>query len=90
MINIAYNDKITDTSLKFLSKCLMLRALEIRGCHSVSSVGISAIAIGCRQLMVLDIKKCVCINDDGMVPLAKFSQNLKQVLSDFLSSCQEH
>lgn len=85
MINIAYNDKITDTSLRLLSKCLMLRALEIRGCHSVSSVGISAIAIGCRQLMVLDIKKCVCINDDGMVPLAKFSQNLKQINLSYCS-----
>lgn len=79
MINIAYNDKITNNSLISLSKCLMLKALEIRGCPSVSSRGLSAIAKGCRQLMVLDIKKCVNINDNGMIPLAQFSQNLKQI-----------
>lgn len=89
MINIAYNDKITDNSLISLSKCLMLKALEIRGCPSVSSMGLSAIAMGCRQLMVLDIKKCVNINDNGMIPLAQFSQNLKQVLS-MSSHCQGH
>ena len=59
MINIAYNDKITDNSLISLSKCLMLKALEIRGCPSVSSIGLSAIAVGCKQLTVLDIKKCL-------------------------------
>ena len=80
MINIAYNDKITDNSLISLSKCLMLKALEIRGCPSVSSIGLSAIAVGCKQLTVLDIKKCFNINDNGMLPLAQFSQNLKQVL----------
>ncbi|KAF5446625.1 hypothetical protein F2P56_032235 [Juglans regia] len=85
MINIAYNDKITDRSLISLSKCLMLKALEIRGCHSVSSVGLSAIAMGCRQLMVLDIKKCVNINDNGMIPLAQFSQNLKEINLSYCS-----
>ena len=81
MINIAYNDKITDTSLISLSKCMLLKALEIRGCHSVSSVGLSAIVMECRQLMVLDIKKCTNINDNGMIPVAQFSKNLKQVQS---------
>lgn len=79
MINTAYCDKVTDASLESLSKCLRLKALEIRGCPGVSSVGLSAIALGCRQLMMLDIKKCHHINDVGMVPLAQFSQNLKQV-----------
>lgn len=80
MINIAYNGKVTDNSLISLSKCLMLKALEIRGCPGVSSIGLSAIAVGCKQLTVLDIKKCFNINDNGMLPLAQFSQNLKQVL----------
>ncbi|XWS53399.1 hypothetical protein CRYUN_Cryun11dG0154100 [Craigia yunnanensis] len=62
MINIAYNDKITDYSLTSLSKCLMLKVLEIRGCLGVSSIGLSAIAVGCKQLTVLDIKKCFNIN----------------------------
>lgn len=80
MINIAYNDKVTDASLRSLSRCFSLKALEIRGCPRVSSEGLSAIAVGCRQLKVLDIKKCFNINDNGMLPLAQFSQNLKQVL----------
>lgn len=79
MINIAYNSNITDSSLTSLSKCSSLKALEIRGCTCVSAVGLSAIAIGCRQLMVLDVKKCFNINDNAMYPLAKFSHNLEQV-----------
>ena len=30
MIKIAYNDKITDTSLISLSKCMLLKVLEIQ------------------------------------------------------------
>ncbi|KAE8667496.1 F-box/LRR-repeat protein 3 [Hibiscus syriacus] len=85
MINIAYNDKITDKSLISLSKCGMLKALEIRGCLGVSSTGVSAIAVGCKQLTVLDIKKCFNINDNGMLPLAQFSQNLKQINLSYCS-----
>jgi len=80
VINIAYNDKVTDASLISLSRCSRLRVLEIRGCPHVSSKGLSAIAVGCRQLMVLDIKKCFNINDTAMLSLAQFSQNLKQVI----------
>ncbi|KAK8361398.1 hypothetical protein V6Z11_A03G038900 [Gossypium hirsutum] len=85
MINIAYNDKITDNSLVSLSKCRMLKALEIRGCLGVSSIGLLAIAVGCKQLTVLDIKKCFNINDNGMLPLAQFSQNLKQINLSYCS-----
>ncbi|XP_017983212.1 PREDICTED: F-box/LRR-repeat protein 3 isoform X2 [Theobroma cacao] len=85
MINIAYNGKVTDNSLISLSKCLMLKALEIRGCPGVSSIGLSAIAVGCKQLTVLDIKKCFNINDNGMLPLAQFSQNLKQINLSYCS-----
>ncbi|KAF3454840.1 hypothetical protein FNV43_RR05288 [Rhamnella rubrinervis] len=79
MINIAYNNKITDLSLTSLSKCSSLKVLEIRGCPQVSSVGLSAIAMGCRQIAEVDIKKCYNIDDNAMLPLAKFSQNLKQI-----------
>ncbi|GMJ14842.1 Regulation of Atalmt1 Expression 1 [Hibiscus trionum] len=85
MINIAYNDKITDNSLTSLSKCRVLKALEIRGCLGVSSIGLSAIAVGCKQLTVLDIKKCFNINDNGMLLLAQFSQNLKQINLSYCS-----
>ncbi|CAK7351955.1 unnamed protein product [Dovyalis caffra] len=85
IINIAYNDKVTDASLKSLSRCSRLKVLEIRGCPHVSSKGLSAIAIGCRKLMVLDIKKCFNINDSAMLPLAQFSQNLKQINLSYCS-----
>lgn len=81
MINIAYNERITDTSLISLSECLRLKVLEIRGCPRITAIGLSAIAMGCRQLAMLDIKKCFNINDNGMIPLAQYSQNLKQVIS---------
>lgn len=79
MINTAYCDKVTDASLESLSKCLRLKALEIRGCPGVTSVGLSAIAQGCRQLTMLDIKKCHNINDNGILQLAQFSKNLMRV-----------
>ncbi|KAK9279690.1 hypothetical protein L1049_013370 [Liquidambar formosana] len=85
MINIAYNDRVTDDSLISLSKCLKLKALEIRGCSCVSSVGLSAIAVGCRRLTNLGIKKCHNINDAGMLPLARFSQKLKQINLSYCS-----
>ncbi|THG22467.1 hypothetical protein TEA_002235 [Camellia sinensis var. sinensis] len=85
MINMAYCDKVTDISLISVSKCSKLKAVEIRGCPCVSSEGLSAIAVGCRQLTVLDIKKCFHINDAGMLPLNQYSQNLKQINLSYCS-----
>lgn len=79
MINIAYLKDITDSSLISLSKCSSLNTFESRGCHLITSLGLAAIAVGCRQLTKLDIKWCHNINDVGMLPLAHFSQNLRQV-----------
>lgn len=81
MINVAYCKDITDSSLISLSKCPRLNTFESRGCPSITSLGLAAIAVGCKQLAKLDIKKCHNINDAGMIPLAHFSQNLRQVLS---------
>ncbi|KAL1819188.1 hypothetical protein ACET3Z_014057 [Daucus carota] len=79
MINIAYCNDITDTSLISLSKCSKIHTFESRGCPLITSFGLAAIAVGCRQLTKLDIKKCYLIDDLGMVPLAHFSQNLRQI-----------
>lgn len=79
MINIAYCKSITDISLIQLSKCTRLNTFECRGCPLITSVGLAAIAVGCRQLTKLDIKKCYNIDDTGMIPLAHFSQNLRQI-----------
>lgn len=78
MINMAYCDKISDTSLESLAHCLLLKTLEIRGCPSISSAGLTAVAMGCSQLAVLDIKK-TCITDAGLIGLAQHSLFLRQV-----------
>ncbi|KAI4365541.1 hypothetical protein MLD38_021518 [Melastoma candidum] len=85
MINVAYCNDITDTSLTSLSKCLSLNTLECRGCPLVTSVGISAIAGSCRQLTKLDIKKCGNMDDSAMIPLAHYSQNLRQINLSYTS-----
>ncbi|XP_062181971.1 F-box/LRR-repeat protein 3-like isoform X2 [Phragmites australis] len=77
-INLSYCTRITDRSLMSLSKCAQLHTLEIRGCPRVSSSGISEIAMGCRLLSKLDIKKCFEINDAGMLYLSQFSHSLRQ------------
>ncbi|XP_021861299.1 F-box/LRR-repeat protein 3 [Spinacia oleracea] len=79
MINISYCQRITDASLISISKCAKLSTLECRGCPLMTSLGIAAIAVGCKHLTKLDIKKCYNINDFGVLPLAHFSQNLKEI-----------
>ena len=76
---MAYCKDITDNSLISLSKCSRLNTLESRGCPLITSLGLAAIALQCKQLSKLDIKKCSNIDDTGMIPLAYFSQNLRQV-----------
>lgn len=85
MINIAYCKDITDRSLISLSKCPRLNTLESRGCPLITSLGLAAIAVGCKQLTKLDIKKCNNIDDAGMIPLAHFSQNLRQINLSYTS-----
>ncbi|KAK1629403.1 hypothetical protein QYE76_003718 [Lolium multiflorum] len=84
-INLSYCTEITDLSLAALSKCAKLNTLEIRGCPSVSSVGLSEIATGCRLLAKLDIKKCFAINDVGMLFLSQFSHSLRQINLSYCS-----
>ncbi|KAK9054899.1 hypothetical protein SSX86_025978 [Deinandra increscens subsp. villosa] len=79
MINISYCENVTDSSLTSLSNCCKLNTLESRGCPLITSSGLKSIAIRCRQLTKLDIKKCVNVNDSGMIPLARFSHNLRQI-----------
>uniref|UniRef100_J3NAR5 F-box/LRR-repeat protein 15-like leucin rich repeat domain-containing protein n=1 Tax=Oryza brachyantha TaxID=4533 RepID=J3NAR5_ORYBR len=84
-INLSYCTKITDCSLRSLSKCIKLNTLEIRGCPMVSSAGLAEIATGCRLLSKLDIKKCFKINDLGMIFLSQFSHNLRQINLSYCS-----
>ncbi|KAI3974704.1 hypothetical protein MKX01_004433 [Papaver californicum] len=85
IINIAFSEDITDSSLIYLSKCQKINTLEMRGCPKISSMGLSAIAVGCKRLTKLDIKSCFNINDSGMALLARFSQSLKQINLSYCS-----
>ncbi|CAN1276870.1 F-box/LRR-repeat protein 3 [Linum perenne] len=85
MINMSYCKDITDSSLISLSKCLRLNTFESRGCSLITSLGLAAIAVGCRQLSKLDVKKCHSIDDAGMLPLAHFSQGLRQIILSYTS-----
>lgn len=84
-INLSYCTEITDRSLISLSKCAKLNTLEIRSCPSVSSIGLSEIAMGCRLLSKLDIKKCFGINDVGMLYLSQFAHCLRQINLSYCS-----
>ncbi|OWM67079.1 F-box/LRR-repeat protein 3 isoform X2 [Punica granatum] len=85
LINTSYCYAINDAALRSLSKCMRLNTLECRGCPLITSLGLAAIAIGCKQLAKLDIKKCHLIDDAGMIPLAHFSQNLRQINLSYTS-----
>ncbi|XP_057808232.1 F-box/LRR-repeat protein 3-like [Salvia miltiorrhiza] len=85
MINIAYCTSISDSSLIALSKCTKMNTLESRGCPLVTSLGLAAIAVGCKQLTRLDVKKCRNVDDGGMISLAHFSRNLKQINLSYTS-----
>nr|CAB3488843.1 unnamed protein product [Digitaria exilis] len=84
-INLSYCTEVTDRSLMSLSKCTNLNTLEVRGCPRVSSAGLSEIAMGCRLLSKLDIKKCFEINDVGMLYLSQFSHGLRQINLSYCS-----
>ncbi|KAI4356092.1 hypothetical protein L6164_000139 [Bauhinia variegata] len=85
MINVSYCTTITNGSLISLSKCSNLKTLEIRGCTLVTSIGLAAIAVKCKQLNHLDLKKCYNIDDGGIISLAHFSQNLRQISLSYTS-----
>ncbi|KAJ6922596.1 F-box/LRR-repeat protein 3 isoform X2 [Populus alba x Populus x berolinensis] len=85
MINMSYCIDVTDSSLLALSKCSRLNTFESRGCPLITSLGLAAIAAGCKQLNKLDIKKCHNIGDAAMLQLAHFSQNLRQITLSYSS-----
>ncbi|KAK7259510.1 hypothetical protein RIF29_25118 [Crotalaria pallida] len=59
-----------------------LSDLELHGLSNISSIGIQAVAVGCKRLTDLDLKHCEKINDSGFWALAFYSQNLRQVSFD--------
>ncbi|XP_071691522.1 F-box/LRR-repeat protein 3-like isoform X2 [Rutidosis leptorrhynchoides] len=78
-LNLCYCPKITDKGMAYLSHLEELSDLEMRSLSEVTSVGMTAVASGCRKLSELDMKNCGNISDAGFWSLAYYSWNLQQI-----------
>ncbi|XP_039127389.1 LOW QUALITY PROTEIN: F-box/LRR-repeat protein 3-like [Dioscorea cayenensis subsp. rotundata] len=78
-LNVCYCTQITDQGMKHLSRLEELKEIEIRGLTQVTSLGITAIAIGCRSLAKLDMKHCDSVDDVGFLALTQHSEFLRQM-----------
>jgi len=65
--------------MKHLSSLKELFDLEMRALHRVTSLGVTAIAMGCSSLTELDVKRCYAVDDVAMCALAQYSPNIRQV-----------
>lgn len=79
-LNLSYCVNITDRGIEHIASLEKLSDLELRGLMKVTSVGLTALAAGCKRLADLDLKHCEKIDDLGFWALAYYSQNLRQVL----------
>ncbi|XP_042521006.1 F-box/LRR-repeat protein 3 isoform X1 [Macadamia integrifolia] len=84
-LNICYCVEISDEGLKHLSTLEELVDLEMRSLLKVTSVGLTAIAVGCKSLAELDMKRCCGVCDAGFWALAHYSPNIRQIN---LSQCR--
>lgn len=70
---------VTDTAMKYIGKhCVKLKYLNIRGCESVSDVGITHIVQNCLKLRSLDAGKCD-ITDNGLHIIGIHCPQLKKL-----------
>ncbi|KAI5424460.1 hypothetical protein KIW84_030593 [Lathyrus oleraceus] len=79
MLNLSYCIRMTDIGLKCIGNLSELSDLEMRGLSNITSIGIKAVAVGCKRLASLDFKHCEKINDLGFWALAFYAQNLQQI-----------
>ncbi|KAJ0980634.1 hypothetical protein J5N97_008889 [Dioscorea zingiberensis] len=84
-LNLCYCVRITDQGMSHLSHLEELTDIELRGLFRVTSLGITAIAIGCRSLVELDMKHCYSVDDAGFLALAQYSEYLRQMN---ITNCQ--
>ncbi|KGN66042.1 F-box/LRR-repeat protein 3 isoform X1 [Cucumis sativus] len=83
-LNLSYCNKLTDRGMGYIGHLEELCVLEIRGLHNVTSVGLTAVAAGCKRLVDLDMKQCQNVDDAGFWALASYAHNLRQLN---VSSC---
>lgn len=77
------NCLVSDAALSQIP-CPQLRTILLRGCHSITSEGVRALASSCPSLQVVDLTGCSRVTDQGVLALAHNCQSL-EVLS--LRSC---
>ncbi|MQM10066.1 hypothetical protein Taro_042955 [Colocasia esculenta] len=82
-MNVCYCSRITDLGMKHLSGLDQLSDLEMRKLVKVTSVGITAIAIGCKSLTEVDVKRCYSVDDVGFWALAQHSEKLRQINASY-------
>ncbi|OEL33796.1 F-box/LRR-repeat protein 3 [Dichanthelium oligosanthes] len=85
LLNLCYCNKITDSGLGHLGSLEELTNLELRCLVRITCIGISSIAIGCKSLIELDLKRCYSVDDAGLGVLARNAFNLRQLT---ISYCQ--
>ncbi|KAH7655057.1 F-box and leucine-rich repeat protein 2/20 [Dioscorea alata] len=78
-LNLCYCTRISDQGMKYVSCLPELKDLELRGLTQVTSLGIVAIAFGCKNLTELDLKRCSAVDDLGFLGLARYAINLRQI-----------
>lgn len=78
-LNLSYCNKVTDRGMEYVGHLEELCNLEIRGLQNVTSIGLTAVAVGCKGLVDLDMKQCQNVDDSGFWALASFARNLRQV-----------
>ncbi|XP_043709419.1 F-box/LRR-repeat protein 3 isoform X1 [Telopea speciosissima] len=78
-LNLCYCVEISDEGLKYISTLEELLDLEIRRLVKITSLGLTAIAVGCKSLAELDMKRCYSICDAGLWSLAHYSPNIRQI-----------
>jgi F-box/leucine-rich repeat protein 2/20 len=83
-LNLSYCSGITDRGMQYIGHFEDLTDLEMRGLVNITSMGLTAVAAGCKRLADLDLKHCGTIDDSGFWALAYYSRNMRQVWFPYL------
>ncbi|GAB2277373.1 hypothetical protein Dimus_012076 [Dionaea muscipula] len=78
-LNISYCNLLTDRGMEYIGRLKDLSELELRGLKSITAVGLTAVAAGCKSLSNLDLKHCESIQDVGFWAVACYLKNMRQI-----------